>query len=401
MTDFFHGSARTSDIESQRSNLFLLVARGGFLQPMSLLQRYIFQQALWPVVISLLGLAGLALLVQSLNTLELIVRNRQSAGTFFWITVLALPQLISIILPMAVLLASLYSLNRLNSDSELVVARATGVGPWQITSPVLRLALMAAVVHLIINLFVQPSAFREMRASILEVRTDIASQMVLPGEFTTPVKNLTLYGQNIQPDGTIINVIIQDERDPVEAPTTYVAERGMLTRSEISARLTLFDGSIQRRVAENELDFIAFDSHQIDLSDVVAEDTVLRLKTSDRYLHELVFPNASDLQKQDEFMAEAHNRLASPLYSPALALLALVFMARGRHQRLGYGRQMALCAVIGFVISLSAAAEANPALNIAQYGVPLLTIAVCLAILIIRRRVEIEENELEWEVAPA
>jgi lipopolysaccharide export system permease protein len=368
---------------------------------MSLLQRYIFRQAFWPVVISLLGLAGLALLVQSLNTLELIVRNRQSAGTFFWITILALPQLISIILPMAVLLASLYSLNRLNTDSELVVARATGIGPWQITSPILRLALMAAVVHLIINLFVQPSAFREMRASLLEVRTDIASKMILPGEFTTPVKNLTLYGQNIEADGTIINVIIHDERSLEEQPTTYVAERGQLSRSEVSARLTLFDGSIQKRVDDGNLDFVAFESHQIDLSDVVAEDTVLRLKTSDRYLHELTYPNASDLQKKDEFMAEAHNRLASPLYSPALALLALVFMARGRHQRLGYGRQIALCALLGFVIrlsgfSVSAAAEGSPALNLVQYAIPLATIALCLAILVIRRRIKIEETDMDW-----
>lgn len=368
---------------------------------MSLLQRYIFRQALWPLIISLAGLAGLALLVQSLNTLELIVKNRQSAGTFFWITVLALPQLVSIILPMAVLLASLYSLNRLNSDSELIVARATGVGPWQIANPVLRLALLAAVVHLLVNLFVQPSAFREMRSSLLDVRTDIASKMVLPGEFATPVKNLTLYGQNIRPDGTIENVVIHDERDVNEPPTTYVAEEGLLTRSTVSARLTLFRGSIQKRVAEDAMDFIAFDSHQIDLSDVVAEDTVLRLKTSDRYLHELAYPVASDLQRKDEFMAEAHNRLSSPLYSPALALLALVFMARGRHQRMGYGKQIAAAAVIGFVIrlsgfSLGAAAEGDPALNIAQYGLPLLTIAVCLAILVIRKPVRIEEGEIDW-----
>jgi len=358
---------------------------------MSLLQSYIFRQAMWPLVIALACLAGLALMTQSLSTLELIVQNRQSAGTFFWITLLALPQLIAIILPMAVLLAALYSLNRLNTDSELVVARATGIGPWQIASPVLRLALIAAILHLLINLFVQPQAFREMRSALLDVRTDIASKMVMPGEFATPADGLTIYGQDILPDGTIVNVVIHDERTE-DAPTTYVAKSGTVTKVGGYARLTLREGSIQQRVADDMLDFVAFQSHQIDLSDVVASDTVLRLKKSDRFLHELVFPGAVDLQRADEFAAEAHARLSAPLYSPALALIALVFLARGRHQRMGYGGKIAIAALLGFVarlagFSLTSAAEADMALNVLQYALPGGIIIACLVIISLRKPV--------------
>ena len=365
---------------------------------MSLLQRYIFRQALWPLLISLLGLAVLALLTQSLSTLELVVKNRQSAATFFWITVLALPQLVSIILPMAVLLASLYSLNRLNSDSELIVARATGIGPWEIASPVMRLAALAAIAHLLVNLFVQPASYREMRQSLLDVRTDIASKMVLPGEFSQPVDGLTLYGQSIRPDGTITNVIIHDERGG-EAPTTYVAEEGQVIRSPSVAFLVLRRGSIQERVAEDALDVIEFAEHQVDLSDVVAEDTVLRLKKSDKYLHELVHPTGSDRQRADEYTAEAHTRLSAPLYCLALALIALVFLARGRHQRMGYGRKIAAAAVLGFVLrlvgfSVAAAAEDDSGLNALQYAIPILASLLCLGILVVRRPVRIEEHTL-------
>ena len=356
---------------------------------MSLLQGYIFRQALGPLLVALASLAGLALLTQSLSTLELIVQNRQSAGTFFWITLLALPQLVSIILPMAVLLASIFSLNRLNSDSELVVARATGVGPWNIASPVLRLAIFAALAHLIVNLFIQPQAFRSMRQALLDVRTDIASTMVLPGEFTRPADGLTLYGQDILPDGTIMNIVINDARRG-EVPTTYVAKTGRISRAGNSARLTLFDGSIQERQSPSVLDVVTFKSHQIDFSDVVAEDTVLRLKKSDRYLHELLYPAPVDMSRGDEFAAEAHARLSAPLYSPALALLALVFLARGRHQRMGYGSKIIACATLGFVLrligfSVSSAAEATPALNVLQYAIPGLAIAVCLGLLATRR----------------
>ena len=355
---------------------------------MSLFQRYIFRQVALPLLAALLGLSLLALLTQSLSTLELVVQNRQSAGTFFWITVLALPQLLSIILPLAVLLAVLFALNRLNGDSELVVARATGVTPWQIADPVLRLAVVAAVLQLLVNLFVQPAAFREMRQSLLEVRTDVASRMVRAGEFAQPTDDLTIYGQTMGADGLVRNVIIHDARGEGR-PTTYVAEEARIFKNDLTASLTLYRGSIQTRVGEDRLDFIAFDSHQIDMSDVVAEDTVLRLKKSDRYLHELWRPSFADMQRRDEFLAEAHARLSAPLYVPALALLAVVFLAVGRHNRLGYGRTIVACAALGFAarlagFSLTAAAEGNPALNALQYGLPFVLGMFCLGVVLWR-----------------
>ena len=114
---------------------------------MSLLQRYIFSQAFLPAVLSLSALAILALLTQSLQTLDLIVENRQSATTFFYITILALPQLIGIILPLAVFMAAIYALNRMTGDSELSVAKANGVSPWSIGTPILRLGVYACLLY--------------------------------------------------------------------------------------------------------------------------------------------------------------------------------------------------------------------------------------------------------------
>ena len=120
---------------------------------------------------------------------------------------LALPQLISIIMPLAVFMSTLYALNRLNMDSEMVVAKASGFSPWQIASPALRLGMYALIAHLILNLVIQPFAFSQMRGEILKVRTDIASQMVRAGEFVTPTAGLTVYAREIAPDGAMKDVI--------------------------------------------------------------------------------------------------------------------------------------------------------------------------------------------------
>jgi len=361
---------------------------------MALLQRYFWTQALYPLLLSLSALAALALLTQSLQTLDLIVENRQSALTFFYITILALPQLIAIIMPLAVFMATLYALNRLNMDSEMVVAKASGFSPWQIASPVLRLGMFALMAHLILNLVVQPFAFSQMRGEILKVRTDIASQMVRAGEFVTPTVGLTVYAREIAPDGAMKDVIIYDTRDDSGA-TTHTAKSGYLTRGEESARLILKTGNVQQILEDGSLDLVAFDDYQIDLSDVMAMDSVLRKKPSDLYLHELLRPDSrvyANRKYRRELKAEGHNRLATPIYNLALVMLALCFMIRGEHQRLGYGRKIAFCAALGFVIrlagfGLASAAESDPSLNIVQYAVPLSVCAGCAWYLLRKRRI--------------
>lgn len=352
---------------------------------MKLLQRYIFSQAFAPAILSLSALALLALLTQSLQTLDLIVENRQSAATFFYITFLALPQLIAIIMPLAVFMAAIYALNRMTNDSELIVAKANGVSPWAMGTPVLRLGVFALVLHLVINLALQPLSFRQMRAEILTVKTDIASQMVQAGRFVTPAPDLTVYAREILPDGELRDVLIHDGRDS-ESKSTHTGKTGRLQRTETSTSLILFDGSVQTPLEDGTLDVINFETYQLDLSDVVALDNVLRLKSSDKFLHELLRPDPRDYvtpKSRQEMAAEGHARLASPLWNLALVLIALAFLLRGQHSKLGNGRKIAVCALTGFLLRLvgfavAGAAEGDAALNPVQYAVPLIVIAACL-----------------------
>ncbi len=369
---------------------------------MKLLQRYIFTQALSPAVLSLSALALLAVLTQSLQTLDLIVENRQSATTFFYITILALPQLIGIIMPFAVFMAAIYALNRMTNDSELIVAKATGVSPWAIATPVLRLGVYALVLHMIINLLLQPLSFREMRSEILKVKTDIASQMVQAGHFVTPAPDLTVYVREILPEGELIDVLIHDGRDP-ETKSTHTAKTGRLIKAESSTSLMLYNGSVQTPLDNGGLDVIDFETYQLDLSDVVALDNVLRLKSSDKFLHELLRPDPRDYitpKSRKVMAAEGHARIATPLWNIALVLIALAFILRGQHSKLGNSRKIAVCAVTGFTIrltgfALASSAESDAALNAVQYALPLLVILLCIAYILNRKRIRFGRKKRE------
>ena len=94
---------------------------------MNTVSAYVFRQALGPLLAILGALAAIAILTQGLNQLDIIVTNRRAGFAFAWVTILALPQLISLILPMAVFIAVVYALNRMQSESEIAVLYGAGV----------------------------------------------------------------------------------------------------------------------------------------------------------------------------------------------------------------------------------------------------------------------------------
>ncbi|KQW71770.1 LPS export ABC transporter permease LptF [Phenylobacterium sp. Root77] len=352
---------------------------------MLLIDRYLLRQLLGPTVLATAALAAVALLSQSLSALDLIVGQRQSALVFAKVTLLAMPQLVNMVLPIAVFVAALVSLNRLHTEQEIVVCFAGGMSRWRVIAPALRLATMITLVAMVMNFWVQPLAAREMRETLFEVRTDLASTLIREGEFTNPAPGLTVYAQSVDATGLIHNLFIHQEKDGGGA-TTYTAEEGRLEKRNGKPVLAMHRGSMQEFDKADVLNYLTFDDYPYDLSPFMRTDELIHFKPSDRYLHELLFPDLTqDWEKRNELklLAEGHNRIASPLYNIALMALAFAAIIGGGFSRMGYGRRIAILSavavgfrILGFVVQ--AASEEAAWLNILQYVVPIVATYVGL-----------------------
>ena len=189
------------------------------------------------------------------------------------------------------------------------------------------------------------------------------------------------------------DVMIYDERSS-ETPVTYAAHEGQISSKDGRTSFTLYNGNMHLIKKNGMMDVTDFDSNTYDLTEILAVDPVLRLKTSDRYLYELFRPDPGDynfLRYQNKYKAEGHARLAAPLYNIALVLLALAFLIRGEHQKLGYGRRIAIAAALGFTLRLAgfaiaSAAEGDPALNTVQYAIPIIASLLAAWYLLHKRR---------------
>jgi lipopolysaccharide export system permease protein len=370
---------------------------------MILIERYLLRQLTVPTLLALAALTTVAFLSQSISALELVVDQRQGLMVFVKATLLALPELISLILPVAVFVAALVSLNRLHTEHEIVVCFAGGMSRWNVISPAIRLAAGAALVSLLLNLWVAPVASQALRAVLFKARADLASSLVKAGDFTEPAPGLTVYAQSVSPEGALKNLFVHQQR--ATGSTTFSARTGQITKRAGAPILVMRHGSSQEMTAAGVLNFLSFDEYALDLSPFLAREDEVHFKTSDRFLHELIFPDLSqpwERQYRTKMLSEAHSRLASPLYNLAFMAVALAAVIGGPFTRLGYHGRIASAAAIAAgarILGFAFQALAIHAvwLNALQYVVPIALTAAALNALLGRKVVAARRGRL-WRI---
>ena len=348
---------------------------------MTQLDRYLFRQTGLPFVLILLCTTAVVWLTQVLQRVDLMVEDGGSLAAFLQVTILLVPSLVGVIIPFAVLGAVLFGLNQLAVDNELPVIGAAGGSRLRVARPVMALGVLASLAVLLVNLDLQPRSYRALKETVQTVRSDIARSLIRSGVFTEVMEGVTIYADEVRPGDQYIGLLINDARDP-RKNMTYTAESALFTITEAGPRLLLARGTGQER--DEEEDTVAiyqFIETAVNLATFEGSDGAGRtLESTERYVGELFSPAPTDDLTGAErlaFRAEGHARLATPLYAFAFAVMAAAALLTAPVARRGYARRLLLAIgaaillrTLGFVTQ-SAAADA-PALNAAQYLVPVL-----------------------------
>ena len=155
--------------------------------------RYIFRTTMGAFVIILVSLTVVLWFTQAMRDFDLITSQRQTLLVFVGITGLIIPLLVMMIAPIALVMAAAHVLNKLGSDSEIIVMNAAGVSPWRLLRPFLAAALVVSLLVSVIAAYVSPRSLRALREWAAQVRADILTNIVQPGRFTTVSGNLTFH----------------------------------------------------------------------------------------------------------------------------------------------------------------------------------------------------------------
>jgi lipopolysaccharide export system permease protein len=347
----------------------------GSFCPMGSIDKYIFRTTLASFAVVLVSLTGVIWITQALRGIDLMTSQGQTILTFLGVTGLVIPALVLIIAPIALMIAISHTLNKLATDSEIIVMNAAGFSPIRLFVPFLYATLVVALLVAFIAAYLAPDGMRRIKRWDAEITADVLANILQPGRFTQLDQNLTIRVRERQPGGVLAGIFVDDRRDPKEH-VSIIADHGTVLNNERGSFLVLQDGHLERfETGKQDPALVSFDRYAFDMSKFSNRSSDVVYGIRERYLWELISPAPNDPMYQQlpgQFRADLHDRLLAPLYPFAFAALTFAFLGTPRttRQSRNFSITNAILAVFGLRMvgfACSVMAVKSPVAVLVQY----------------------------------
>ncbi|MEO8089987.1 MAG: LptF/LptG family permease [Gemmatimonadales bacterium] len=221
---------------------------------MRLLHRYLLRQLVAPFFFALAALTGFMLISQVAKKFGALVGKGLPWSVITEVFVLSLPFIVAMTLPMAVLLAVLFTFSHLAADNEITAMRANGISVYQIIAPVLVWGVCMAFFNLAFVDQVLPRSNARLRSLLIDIGRKKAAfglrEQVI--NEVPPSKYFIRASRIDAATGRLKGVTIYDVGGEASRRIIY-ADSGSMAYAEgqTDLSLRLYDGSIhQYRPAE-------------------------------------------------------------------------------------------------------------------------------------------------------
>ena len=293
----------------------------------------------------LLILVGVAWMMQIMTMMKFLLTYGVDFSSFVYLTSLMIPFIISIIVPFVTFITIIFIYNKMISENEVTVMAASGLSPWQIAKPAIRLAGILAIAHLILNIWIVPLSQAKFYSTQWNLRYGLAYLKLQEAAFTKLANGLVVYVDNVS--GHDLNqVMLSDMRDD-KSQMLIFAERGKLVSTVHGLSIVTNNGSLQMK-GQNGFTTGTFDNFDMDLN-LVENDSdvsfrVRRIPTSDLIKDIL---SQDDKRQHRLSLVELCTRLINPLMDLILVIVCTLILLRSSllRRRASFAPAMAVLAM--------------------------------------------------------
>src|SRR3954451_24179294 len=353
---------------------------------MGSIDKYIFRTTLASFALVLVSLTGVIWITQALRGIDLMTSQGQTIITFLGITSLVIPALVLIIAPIALMIAVSHTLNKLATDSEIIVMNAAGYSPFRLFRPFFYATCVVALMVAFIGAYLAPDGMRRIKQWDAEITADILTNILQPGRFAQLDQNLTIRIRERLPGGVLAGIFVDDRRDPKER-VSIIADHGTVLKNGGGSFLILEDGNLERfETGKRDPALVAFGRYAFDMSKFSNRGHDVALGIRERYLWELMSPAPDDpIYKTltGQFRAELHDRFLAPVYPFAFSVLTFAFLGTPRttRQSRNFSIGGSILAVFGLRMAgfaCSVMTVKTPAAALIQYSMLFASIGIAL-----------------------
>ena len=295
------------------------------LRTMSIIDKYFSRQLVMIFVMLLAVLAGLAWMVQMMSMMKFVLNYGVRISSFFGLTMLMIPFIISIIIPFVTFIAIIFVYNKLISDNEVTVLASTGLSPRQIARPAMVFAVVMTILHIGMNTLIVPATQAKFYDMQWNLRYGLAHLKLQESAFTELSSGLVVYVDKVS-GYDLSQVMLSDMRND-KSEMIIFAEKGKLVATERGLSIVMTNGSIQGR--GNMMVSGTFDAFDMDLN--VADKggmTSYRVRSisTEQLMRDVL--DSPTAKRHRAVLSEMATRLLEPLMNIILAALCLAILLR-------------------------------------------------------------------------
>ena len=297
------------------------------------LHRYLFSQYFQVTSVVLFSLIMVVWLNQTLQLLELVVNKGSPLISFLYLSILAMPLWLLQAVPIALLIAIIWVVNKINADRELVAMQSVGWSTQKFTYAPLAFAAFCTAFLVINSVYILPTSFGEFKTRQLELRVAIPKILLQDKVFVDLAPGLTIFIDERISSQKVRNVFIQDKRDG-ETITTLTASDGTFGRDNGQPYLLLENGErsqIDTKSGEASATLF-FESYKLNIARGEVNSSSNRpLDMNEDSIRNLLNPETSNSERFiNQRLAYGHYRITSPFLAITLAIIAIAGLTRGR-----------------------------------------------------------------------
>lgn len=310
---------------------------------MSRIDRYILAQLLRVFGFFALVLVAVYWVNRAVSLFDQLIGEGQSLGVFLEFTLLSLPMMVRVVLPVAAFVAALYVTHQLLRQNEIAVLQAAGMSGLRLARPYAVFGLIVAAFLTVLMHVLIPQARAQLAQRQGELAQNVTAGLLREGVFLHPAEGITVFVSEVTPEGGLRGLYLSDARTLAQR-VDYTAREALIVPDRGGPKLVMIDGMAQVHDGRTgRLSVTGFADFTYDLAGLIGPGgrgrSVQELPTRD-----LLAPSPALIEETGATLAQLRYELAVRMVyglgALAAVLVALGAMVAGGFSRLGYARPM-------------------------------------------------------------
>ena len=332
------------------------------------MEKILFKKILYDCLsfflISLISASIVVWVFQAVNFLDIMIEDGRSYLVYANYSLLNLPKIISKILPFALFFGLFFVLTKYELNNELIIFWTFGVNKFKLINFFLKISLLLMILQILFTAFLVPKSLEFSRSLIKNSNIDFFEGFIKPKKFNDKIKNLTIYAEDKDEDGNLINIYLKKKIDNNSYQITY-SKFGKFIGEDNNKILKLYNGEtinyVNQKISKFNFQSSDFSLNNLDANIIPVnktQETSTKILVSClnnllnfnfEFLKNIDFKNSVHncrFENLDNIYKELYKRFIIPFYIPTLILISLLLIIKSK-ENINYLKYRIIIFVIG------------------------------------------------------